>query len=181
MAPSRESNSGLLSSKPTKYQLSYAATYPGYAAPSLSNAPAEPYSNWATPHPNWAIPHPKWAKSHLDLDRSYPDWATPHSNWATPLSHFRSTYQINLGIFQTSRWFSSELTAKNLESLSQLCPMSPPRRRRHGLTRAPVGTMIQWTIAHMQSLQCIHNFWLSQQLELTKPHDRPVIPLQPPS
>ncbi len=92
VVPSRESNSGLPYSKPTRYQLSHAA--PCWATPHLTEprrtllSHAAPF--WATPHlteprrtllshaaPFWATPHLSEPRRTF-LSHAAPYWATPH-------------------------------------------------------------------------------------------------------
>ncbi len=97
VVPSRESNSGLPYSKPTRCQLSHAAPYEPrrtiWATPHhLSHAaPSEPRRTiWATPHHNeprrtiWATPHHNWTIGFkLWICFDYARWK--HSQFIMPL------------------------------------------------------------------------------------------------
>jgi hypothetical protein len=92
--PSRDSNSGLLYSKPMRYNLSHTAPYLSHTAPYLSHT--APF--WATPHPT--EPHRTLSEPHrTPLSHTAPSWATPHPEphrtliWATP--HFLFTISFS--------------------------------------------------------------------------------------
>ncbi len=90
VVPSRESNSGLPYSKPTRYQLSHAAPY------------------WATPHHKWATPHHKWATPHhTEPRRTIMSWTWKEVEdsacWGLANIRFgnkRKSCQIIKGIYQ---------------------------------------------------------------------------------
>ncbi len=69
VVPRRESNSCLPYSKPTCYQLSYAAPW---TEPRRTITELRRTMNWATPHHNWATPHHNWATPHHQLSHAAP-------------------------------------------------------------------------------------------------------------
>ncbi len=88
---SRESNLGLPCSKPTHYQLSYAAPQLSYAAPQLS---------YAAPQLNYAAPQLSYATSQLSYAAPQLNYAAPQTSYGAPkLSHTTPNFIMLLSLY----------------------------------------------------------------------------------
>jgi len=93
VVPSRESNSGLPSSKPTRYQLSHAAPY------------------WATPH------HTEPRRTMLS--HAAPYWATPHHGNKFIAGVIDANEQLVTGVVDTGDKYSFANISANFEKFEK--------------------------------------------------------------